>query len=194
MVACAVIVAVPAVRTRRRAEAFLSNLRNVELGPQGYEKVRLLWDRFHADAAEGAGTCTPSECILTVNFQNTWLRRLRLATWTEFGATLSVHNGNLYDIRASMKLYSRKRVIGAETILSDQSEGAGPPFRIITKRWSDNAPWQAIVQLTSHAAPAEREKAFAFNLGCLDKLGGCRDSSDLLPAVWSDGQNHHSVP
>ncbi len=83
-----------------------------------------------------------------------------------------------------MKIYTHQRVLGAETILSGENEGVSLPFRVITKRWGDSQPWQAMVLLTPQATPSERKAAFAFNLNCLSKLGGCKDSKDLLPSAW----------
>jgi hypothetical protein len=186
VVVCGAIAGAATIATRRQAEAFLSELRSTQLGAGGYERVKKIATRFRKGVAESGGTCSPSECSLTVSFENTCLRRLHLATWTKFGGTLLVRNGQLYHISTGMTLYTRERVIGAETILSEQSEGGSPQFRVITKRWTDNQPWQAVVQLTPQATSSERETAFAFNLSCLDKLGGCKDSSDLLPSVWRE--------
>jgi len=194
VVVCGAIAGVATIATRRQAEAFLSELRSTQLGAGGYERVKEIATRFRKDVAESGGTCSQSDCTLTVSFENTWLRRLHVATWTKFGATLLVRNGQLYHISTGMTLYTRERVIGAETILSEKTQSSVPTFRVITKRWGgDNQPWQAIVELTPQATQRERETAFAFNLGCLDKLGGCKDSSDLLPPAWRDNQEHDAM-
>lgn len=185
VVICAVILTAATVRTRREAQAFLSELEGIKLGPSGYEQVQLIAARFRSHMANEAKPCTSSECSLTVKFENTWLRRLHIATWTTFGATLLVRNGELYYVSTGMALYSRERVITAETDFSEGGHG-WDSYRIITKRWGDNQPWQAIVRVTPQATPSERKAAFSFNLNCLNKLGGCRDSSDLLPSVWKD--------
>lgn len=188
VVICGTVIAVATIANKREAQAFLSEIRNTQLGPGGYARLKEIETRFHNHVVANSESCSPNQCSLTLSFQNTWLRRLHLAIWTKFGATLLVKNENLYYISAGMTLYTPARVIGSETILSDQDKVDSKPFTVVTKRWGDNQPWQAIVMLTPRAAPTERESAFAFNLSCLNKLGGCKDSSDLLPSAWREKQ------
>lgn len=189
VVACGAILTAATVRTRSEAQAFLSELEVIELGPSGYGQVQALATRFRSHVAQETKPCTSSDCSLTVRFDNTWLRRLHIATWTTFGTTLLVRDGRLYYVSTGMTLYSRERVVSAETDFSEEDHG-WEPYRAITKRWGDNQPWQSVVRLTPQATLSERKAAFSFNLTCLDKLGGCRDSSDLLPSVWKDEQGN----
>jgi hypothetical protein len=188
----AATVAVATIEAKREAEAFLSELRSIQLGPAGYEQVQHLATRFRSHVTQGTTTCTPGECSVSVSFENTWLRKLHLATWTNFGAILLVRNGRLYYVSAEMTLYPRERVLGAKTDLLEEGQKR-VPYSVVTKRWGDNQPWQAIVQITPQATPTERKAAFSFNLGCLDKLGGCKDSSDLLPSVWRETKSRASA-
>jgi len=95
-------------------------------------------------------------------------------------------------INAAMALYSAEQVISASTTLSEEEHGQSA-YNIVTKRGVGNQPWQAIVHLTPQATPSERRAAFSFNLNCLDKLGGCKDSSDLLPSVWRETKSMSSL-
>jgi hypothetical protein len=46
-------------------------------------------------------------------------------------------------------------------------------------------PESVSVYLTPAATPTARQQAYGFNLDCLARLGGCKDSSELLPSAWS---------
>lgn len=188
VVLCGVVIAVATLNTTRQARAFLLELKGIQLGPGGYNDVRALATRFRHYVKDGSNECTQNECSLTLMFENTWLRKLHLATPTNFGSILLVRNGSLYYINAAMTLYSGERVISANTDLTENGHQSSS-YSIDTKRWDDNQPWQAIIHLTPEATTAQREAAFSFNLACLSKLVGCRDSSDLLPPAWHDDQS-----
>jgi hypothetical protein len=186
---CAIVVAGAAVRTKWDAEVFLCELQDIQLGPAGLENVQAIASQFRNHVTDESKTCARNECSLTVTFQNTLLGRLHLATPTTFGAVLLVRDGRLYYINAAMRLYSRNGVISASTTLSEQHHDLEQsPYTVITRRGSADRPWEAIIHLTPMASASERRDAFLFDLSCLDKVGGCRDSSDLLPSAWASSR------
>lgn len=149
--------------------------------------------RFRSHATQVTSTCSPRECSVRVIFENTWLRKLHLATWTSFATNLMVRDGQLYYVSTGMKLYTRDRVIGAESTLMEPREGWLEPFRVVTQGDDSRPPSVIIVHFTPQATQSEREAAFAFNLSCLDELGGCKHSSDLLPSVWRDNREQSDL-
>lgn len=191
-VVCGAILTATTVNTRREAQTFLSELQAIQIGSTTFVEVQEIATRFRGHITDGTKTCLPNECDLKVRFDNAWLRRLHLAMPTTFGAVLLVRNGRLYYINAAMALYSAEQVISASTTLSEEEHGQSA-YNIVTKRGVGNQPWQAIVHLTPQATPSERRAAFSFNLNCLDKLGGCKDSSDLLPSVWRETKSMSSL-
>jgi hypothetical protein len=185
--AFAVALIAATLNTKRNAEALLSELEHVQVGQAGSEEVQAIATRFSSHVLKGSGSCTPTECNLTLGFENAWLRRLHLAPATTFGAVLLVRSGRVYYLNAAMALYSRSEVISASTTLSEE-DYAQPAYSVVTRRGLDNHPWQALVHLTPEATASQHKLAFLFNLACLDKIGGCKDSSDLLPMIWRQGQ------
>jgi hypothetical protein len=182
-VVCTAILSAATMNTKREAQALLSELQAISIGSASFDEVQRIASRFRSRTTEGVQPCSPDECDLRISFENSWLRRLHLATPTTFGVVLLVRNGRLYYVNAAMTLYSGDQVISASTTLSDEGRGQSA-YRIVAKRGVGNQPWQAIVHLTPNATLDERRAGFSFNLSCLDKLGGCKDSSDLLPSAW----------
>jgi hypothetical protein len=186
---CGVVFTTATIKTRLEAESFLHELQTFQIGETSYERVQAVAIHFRNYIVDGAKTCVPNDCSVTLKFENMWLRNLHLARWTTFGATLLVRDGRLHYVSTGMTMYSRDQVISAGTFLSDEGHETAP-FRVVTKRWNNDQPWQVIVQLTPQAMPQQKDLGFSFNLGCLDKLGGCKDSSDLLPSAWKENRDH----
>ena len=189
-VAAAVVVTLIAatLNTKKDAAALLSELEHVQVGQASFEEVQAIARRFSSHVLKGTGSCTPTECNLTLDFENVWLRRLHLAPATTFGAVLLVRSGRVYYLGAGMTLYLGSEVISASTTMFE-GDHRRPAYSVVTKRGLDNRPWQALIHLTPEATPSQHKVAFLFNLGCLDKIGGCKDSSDLLPMVWQRGED-----
>jgi hypothetical protein len=48
--------------------------------------------------------------------------------------------------------------------------------------------------ITSAASQEKRQKVYAFNLKCLTKWGGCKDSNELLPILRHLSETEHDTP
>jgi hypothetical protein len=181
-----VILSAVIINAKKNAEALLSELQNIQMGQTGFDEVRAIAMQYSSHVRKGTGICMPSECNLTLGFENLWLQRLHLAPRTTFGAVLLVRNGRIYYVNTAMTLDSGDEVISASTTMVEEDHGQ-PSYSVVTKRGVDNRPWQVIVHLTPRATVSQQQRAFQFNLACLYRLGGCKDSSNLLPSVWQAG-------
>src|SRR5579863_6753455 len=188
------IAAIRAARkTQHEAQAFLQDFVNLPLGTSSFQDVRRFVDKYHdrlwvGDLIYGHSLnlpspsslpqgCVADKCDYTFAFKNTWLSRLRLAPFTDFAAEIKVRNG-----QAAMRIvdYVCKRGDSGfiASVVDDSTgelRGGFPASRNIQK---------TIIILTSESTTAQRKQAYAFNLVCLSKIGGCKDSFELLPGPW----------
>ena len=72
----------------------------------------------------------------------------------------------------------------SSTLSARFSVGNSPNFYVEARRESSGRPFKAIVKFATNATESERKKAFALNVNCLVRLGGCKNAEDILPTVW----------
>ena len=174
-VSVAIAIAFATWNTEKKAAALLSEVERMQIGGTG-EEVQEIAAQFSAYATKAVDSrCTSGECNLTLGFENAWLRRLHLAPPTKFGVVLLVRDGSVYHINVAMLVYADKQTIGVETTLSEKSNPR------IENTIETIRSGQIAVRLSPRATLEQRKAAFSFNLACLHKLGGCKDTRDLLP-------------
>jgi len=199
LAALCAIAAVVAVRSSRKteheAQMFLQEFVSLHLGQSTFEDARQVADRYgdrlwvgdafygHALRLPGAGGlppgCSADHCDYLFEFQNTWLHRLHLARFTSFGAEIKIRNG-LVVIRSIEFLVVRGQLIFFAAVVEDSTDKLRRPLP------SRRLKAKTIIWLTAESTAAERQQSFAFNLECLSKIGGCKDSFELLPGPWPD--------
>lgn len=190
--ALACTVAVLSIRELRTAQHLLADVRRSKVGELRFESVRALSQRYggivyHEDQ------CRTGECFVRIGVENRALNRLGLVRWTAFGAVFFIEKGRTVHI--GTQLISAPRSVngdGVSTVsVEDDAEDsqyypAAEGYKVVLTRDRDGRPEKALVHLTPAVDAATRDKALAFNLGCLVRIGGCRDSSELLPTVWAE--------
>ena len=168
-------------RTRRIAEKFLTEFTALKIGESTFEDARMLADRFNGQAypVNGSETGSPPDLQYAFGFENTWLHRLHIAVPTILLANVTVGNGRVTGrgFRYGSVTPSRDSEFG----VSD-GRGEGPPFEI--RHYRGRGYW--MIYLTPAASPEQRRLAYALNLECLSKLGGCKLKQELLPALWQN--------
>ena len=63
------------------------------------------------------------------------------------------------------------------------AHGCGVRFDL-TPHGTTKQIWNGLVELSVGATQAEKDSAFALNLNCFHRISGCKDISEMLPAVW----------
>ncbi len=139
----------------------------------------------------GTEACSSPECRLDFGFRNSWLSSLHLAPSTELSASLFFEGG---------VLHSRETIFGQgmccvavvrEVPNSTFGEPLSGALYVRLERDDSGLVRRAILNLALNASNKERAEAYAFNLACLSRLGGCQSATELLPASSGGGRVEH---
>ncbi|MBZ5722083.1 MAG: hypothetical protein LAO03_17050 [Acidobacteriia bacterium] len=171
--------------------------------------VRLLAQEYGADLPDER-SCLVSSCAIKIGITNEELARfsflplpraaLGVAFFINKGRT--VHLGlELLSERRGFSYYFQRLIYGnADEIVSvasveDDSNGSeyydvGDGYKVLFGgQDAGGHPKKVVVHLTPNVDAIKRNEAFDLNLHCLSWIWGCRDASELLPAVWKNA--HH---
>ena len=180
---------------RSNALKLLQRLDQIQVSRTSFNQVQRLASQFGGDAA-----CVGDNCLF--EFQNVWLYRLHLAPITEFsvmmqrgGSPADPGGGRVAVIDMAM-LVSRDfngRGTIASALVFDHDRGVGGPFQASITFTADGRPDRTVVQISPAATASQRGQARNFNLQCLTRIGGCRDSHQLLPDVWNGARHLDDV-
>lgn len=203
------MIAVEAVQISRKAERLLAEAREIKVGESNSAQVLQLVKRYHGQARKGV-ECTPSDCPYDIVITNRSLSRFRLAPYTDFAVSFVIGEGRTIHIDFGLMsqfkgptYYSGRLVYGEATSFSflaqvvddleySQHYASREKYSVAIKRdYEKNRPAVVSVYLTPSADAVTRDKALAFNLGCLSKLGGCRDAGEFLPDVWRENDKSY---
>lgn len=196
---CAVAVALvslSALLTRHSAQSFLDDLGKLRLGESTLEDTQKLATKYEAAATEEENAvgdvdpnCSPEYCEFKFFFYNAWMKRLRLAPPTWLRAQVVVRMGRV-DYK-QVELSSGKGIAFYSAVVMEFLS-LPRPFEDknyhVGRKLSSDIKWRVIINMTPHASAKEREQAYAFNLSCLTRLGGCKDAAELLPTIKWDSR------
>lgn len=179
--------------TISRARGLLAKLEAVPIENLSRNEVEKLAESYGAHKRD----CTESGCEYFFEFNNAPLSKLQLARLTRlsvyvdtdaerarnlvvnFGREGSrfLETGSLYQFPVSLEV--------VQTLCAPP---CNPDRRHYVYAWP--SPAQVPMRMHTHLPPTtslqQRREALAFNLGCLRKIGGCRDVREmLLPEGWT---------
>ena len=189
IVSMAVIAAVLSARaTQRRAGRFLADLTALRLGESTFDDAKRLKDRYDGfvfPVSDDPRDCTAERCGFAFRFENTWLSRLRLAVPTALFCGVTVRAGRV-DGRSAWLACDTRPFETDVMVIEGPPNRFGPPDRHeeLGGIYHHAKAGHWVIKLASPANPALRQSAFAFNLGCLSRIGGCRTKEDILPGMW----------
>lgn len=155
-------------------------------GVQGQELSR----RYKRWVFAVSTPCNENQCEASFRIYNTWLSNLRLEPPAMFQADISVRNGIVDSIGASLFRYM--------PIFPTFSASAGYVIETVEMprryRTADHYFFPTpvgkpylMISLDTHATPLQRQHAFDFSFWCLIKPGGgCNLPCDYLPSAWQD--------
>ena len=182
----AVIAAVVTHQPTRNAQRFMKDLMHLEVGKSSFTDALDLSKRYGGiewKVNDSPEKCTPERCYLAFPFENTWLHRLHLAPRIVLMAIVGVENGQ---VRSRLVGFaSATRTPSIEVFANERlAFSSGEAYRIV----SYSAVPRLGIELTPLATSDQRQRAYAFNLSCLSKIGGCGDAGELLPSLTQKNQ------
>jgi hypothetical protein len=184
-VAAAATLYAAATRQAQKAADLLVSLTKVDLVQLSFSDVQDLRKRF-GDLAKSSDPCTAESCDVGFSVRNAVMHKFRLAPRTELTVLLQIRNDRLAYGLVSMFVISnidRGHDVGAWTQVFPRAEREMPAFSLGYKHGFIER-WEAVAQLRPGATPAERALAFDYNTACLERLGGCKSSGDIVPRWW----------
>lgn len=168
--------------TRRRAADCLRDALSLKVGGSTMADAQAFISRYGGGVQAGQ-ECTWQACVLEVRFRNTPLYLLRIARPTEFVVGLKLEHGVLTNRDVNMAATNRYSYFYASATDS-LFYPEGRANTILRRRGFDKRPAELVVFLGPTSDQSLRQAAYSFNLGCLNKIGGCRDSREFLPNAW----------
>jgi hypothetical protein len=173
------------IHVRNKAEEFLRDATALQLRLATQGQVQRLMERSGGHIEPS--TCDSKGCAYFVRFENSWLRMLHLAPRTQFTATLGMVDGVLGYRRVFLTSGNTSSEFGAfvqEWLISPKGPEA---FHVSGAFVGSGTPYRVFIDLTPDATPEQHRAAYALNLECLSKFGGCENARQLLPSVsWKN--------
>jgi hypothetical protein len=163
----------------------------LRVGQSTYDDIlRIQTNYKRYSSIEGNG-CNRDICIIDFSFDNKLLCHFGLVPGAMFLGRLTVEKGTLVGISLSIvanpQLHAAMDERRADPSVSAYEVGG----KYFIPRPAYSYVW---AHITSAASADERERVYAFNLRCLTKLGGCKDSNELLPILRPLSEAEHRVP
>lgn len=168
----------------RGAQAFLGDLKSLRIGVSSFAEIQRLRE-VYPSVWKKADCNSDQDCAFDFAIENTWLRRLHLVPWTRLQGTLYTNKGIL--MRMGVIFESRVRDFGFGAVVMEAPDDIQDHKSYVVSHRRDprGFPETVSVYLTPAATATARQQAYDFNLECLARFGGCKDSSELLPSAWS---------
>jgi hypothetical protein len=169
-----------AYRARAMANAFLSDVRELRVGQSTYDDVLRIRTNYKNRSSVEASECDQNLCTLDFSFDNRWLYHFGLVRGSRFTGSLRVNKGVLVRVRLSLLSDPRNDAMTEEVPAAPDLSA----YEVGGKKLNSGQGYSYVwAQITSAASTDERQRAYAFNLACLTKWGGCKDSNELLPIL-----------
>jgi flagellar basal body-associated protein FliL len=168
-----------AARVYASAAALVSSAREIHSTADAERQIAA-W-RNRSDRSFWGNTSTDNrDRSYDIHVDNGLLYRLRIASPTMVGTTITMRDGELRYIILTMFTGKNPNTTAGVWVQEWFDSGTASDFRVSVK----DRPRKASVEFSSRVPEPERQKAFALNTSCLIRLGGCRSAEDILPGVW----------
>ena len=152
-----------------QAASILNDVADLRVGVSKVDSVSKIVAKYNGSASLSQLTCSPSNCDFTIAMDNSIMWRFGLAPKAELGILLQVRNSILTRTATSIQVDTKPRILQA-----DIEEGSLNQDAI-----SSNA--AIVVHHVTRQEFQKRQDAYSsFNIGCLVKLGGCKDIFEIL--------------
>jgi len=171
-----------AYRARAFGNEFLADVRNLRVGQSTYQDVLRVQAKYRPRSSSELGNCEQNLCDMAFSGGNEQLYRLGLVPGDVFIGSLRVRQGVLVKIGISYQSNSHYDANTEETVGGPGGLACEVGGKAIASERTYSYVW---ARITSATTPGERQKAYAYNLDCLTKWGGCKDANKILPILRS---------
>jgi hypothetical protein len=179
-----------AYRARARGNAFLSDVRQLRVGQSTYDDVLRIKTKYEGRSWSEDKACD-DQCIVNFSFDNKWLYHFGLVPGTMFIGGLTVSKGIL--VRIDLTFQSNPKFDAMTDEIPAKPNVLA--YEVGGKQFISRRAYSYVwAHITSAASQDERQKVYAFNLKCLTKWGGCKDSNELLPILRHRSEAEHGAP
>ena len=173
-----------AIRTRQDAKMVLDALEALGVSTNPNNSFDSFQWRYGRGRFKYGNGCTMHFCTYEVDISNDGLAELHLAPFTEMRAWFTVDRGQLILVLVEYRCAQE----------GTEQSGCSYPARHLRTRVRSQirrastrnhaALWNGLVEFNLSASQTERDAALALNLDCFSRIGGCKDITELLAAVW----------
>lgn len=196
------------LHARFQAQSLVEAVRSMQVGVTTLEETRPLLEQYRAStllalytdqysADAGFAISVSHEDIEDLRERFYFLRYVGLAPWGT-GTEMYFRNGRLCELRFSVGTEVNRKGDFREgfSLTTEQSLGKNE-FEMSGGHVTGGSRYMFTglhhITLPADATSAERAHAFAYDLSCVTKLGGCRDVSQVLASkpIRQDWDAHH---
>jgi hypothetical protein len=183
---CAIFIG-DAFYIRHAAKIFLQDLKNLDAAAVPTTYFRTL-QRKYGNRFKGE-KCSSDTCFDELVIDNRFLSIFHLFPKTEIHAQFTLGHNSLGTVLVEYTsgiFKENSPTVGIQEDFCDLSSRqllcdgffVDPHGRDVTRVWNGS------VEIGQAATQKQKQAAFALNLGCLTAFSGCKDISELLPAMW----------
>jgi hypothetical protein len=183
------------LHARFQAQSLLTAVRSMQVGSTTFEETRPLLERYRAITVPASFTgqySADTGFYINVgqgNFEGPrerfyFLRHFGLVFWGA-GTEMYFRNDRLCLLRFSFGTEANRKGDSREgfSLTTEQTLGKNE-FVLSGGHRTGSSPYMYMqvhqIRLPADATSAERAHAFAYDLSCVTRLGGCRDASQIL--------------
>lgn len=177
-------------RPGQNLNRFLGELATVELSKTTLQEWRE--NLQSAQVANVEFSCDQRVCIYTLRQANSYLHKFKLAPLTLTVSGVSFTDGMASEVDATMvvqgnvqgMLNDDKGLVIREK--SERPNSCNQHYQAqVGKRYSPGDRSWGTISMDRCVSATERAKAFALNVGCLSKVGGCKTAEEMNPQVFA---------
>jgi hypothetical protein len=182
--AASAFVAVSVMKTRQQAKMLISVLRDLAVSRSPNDTFDSFQWKYGRARFKHSDACSMHFCTYEADVSNEVIARLHLVPYTEMKVWFEVENGRL--VTAMVEYRSALRGPNSPVIHVQQgvcARGCGVRFDL-NPHGTTKQIWNGFVEFNPRATQVEKDAALALNLSCFFRIGGCKDITELLPAVW----------
>jgi hypothetical protein len=188
LVLCAALLATVAwtvypLYIRREANSALADVQTLALASDRSATFVSLRQKYGSRLKQLEG-CTPSNCSYELVVSNHLLSKFSLLPYTELNTRYDLWNGSIQTVMVEYRSAQSNKTSPVVHVQIDLCTKPCSSFYV--HPWAVSTPerWNGIVEMSNDTTPELRQAALSMDAGCLARIGGCSDISQLLPGIW----------
>jgi hypothetical protein len=183
---CFAALATSIVTTRRQAKTLLEDLHRLDAAADATLVFNSLRQKY-GNQLKLLG-CASDECFYNLSFTNGFVGRLHFIPGAEIRIQFTVRHsslsGALIEYTSSIFNANSPIVNIDEAFCAIGTQLPCDGFWLNPHGLDQSSAWNGLVGFGQRAPEKQKHAALALNLDCLTAFGGCKDISELLPAIW----------